>query len=583
RGRQPQKFALVSLSDGSSKTFDGSFQAASSDGSKLAFIGREGADYVLNSIKLGGDPTPAAVKKSAEAIQSAAFSPDGTRLAFEASYTRNNEIFLIGADGKSEVRLTREIQHDRAPLFLSPTKVLAIKGESRHSRSYLYDTETLTATRLFHNNTIRTIAPEYAWVPDPAGTKLLIVSERDGDTMSPERGVYLLDLAKKVSLDALRTRLHDQLAAESALRAKGESISRPLASEVRAVVSRVSTTKIYGYEEALFDFDSKHVTQPGNNKASEYIFRALESFGYAPEYQWVPNRPNKTANVVVTLKGTDNPDLFYVTSAHYDSNTRCPGADDNSSSTAVLLETARLLAGRPLPSSVILAAFTGEEAGFWGSREFVRLVKERKIRVLAGLNNDMIGWTNDNRLDDTIRYTNAGIRDVLHAAAFGFSRLITYDSRYIKSTDSVPLYEAWGNVIGGLGSYPLLGNPYYHQPTDLLETVNHQLLTECAKFNTAAIMLLASSPSPVRDLKVLKAGPAEVELAWTPNPEKGITHYLVSCGPKDGPAAVTKKVKEPRVRLAGLKRKTGEPWRAVVKAVNARGLESWDDATIEIR
>ena len=44
------------------------------------------------------------------------------------------------------------------------------------------------------------------------------------------------------------------------------------------------------------------------------------------------------------------------------------------------------------------------------------------------------------------------VRDLLHAAAQGFSRLITYDSHYIKSTDSVPLYEAWGDVIGGLGS-----------------------------------------------------------------------------------------------------------------------------------
>jgi len=96
-------------------------------------------------------------------------------------------------------------------------------------------------------------------------------------------------------------------------------------------------------------------------------------------------------------------------------------------------------------------------------------------------------------------------------------------------------------------------------------------------------MLLASSPSPVRGLKVIKAGPAEIELGWTPNPEKGIAYYLVSCGPADGPVAVTKKAKEPRVRIGGLKRKAGEVWRAVVKAVNARGLVSWDDATVEIK
>ena len=57
----------------------------------------------------------------------------------------------------------------------------------------------------------------------------------------------------------------------------------------------------------------------------------------------------------------------------------------------------------------------------------------------------------------------------------------------------------------------------------------------------------------------------------------------MSCGPTDGPVAVTKKVKEPRVRIGGLKRKPGEVWRAVVKAVNARGLTSWDEAAAEIK
>ncbi|RPJ84472.1 MAG: M28 family peptidase, partial [Acidobacteria bacterium] len=64
------------------------------------------------------------------------------------------------------------------------------------------------------------------------------------------------------------------------------------------------------------------------------------SFGYEPEYQWFDARGNvKTANVLATLRGTVSPDVVYVLSSHYDSNQRCPGADDNSSATAVLLET----------------------------------------------------------------------------------------------------------------------------------------------------------------------------------------------------------------------------------------------------
>ena len=42
-------------------------------------------------------------------------------------------------------------------------------------------------------------------------------------------------------------------------------------------------------------------------------------------------------------------------------------------------------------------------------------------KIVGALNNDMIGFTSDQRLDNTIRYSNAGIRDVQHAAAMGFT------------------------------------------------------------------------------------------------------------------------------------------------------------------
>src|SRR5262249_47550677 len=156
----------------------------------------------------------------------------------------------------------------------------------------------------------------------------------------------------------------------------------------------------FGYEKALFDFDSKHISRPGNQKASEFLHHTYASFGYEPEYQWFdPSRRSSrgsgttnTANVVATLRGTVNPELVYVVSSHYDSVADGPGADDDSSGTAALLEAARALAGHPLPATVIFASMTGEEAGLLGSREFVRRAVDAKLQVTGVLNNDMIGW-----------------------------------------------------------------------------------------------------------------------------------------------------------------------------------------------
>ena len=298
------------------------------------------------------------------------------------------------------------------------------------------------------------------------------------------------------------------------------------------------------------------------------------SFGFEPEQQWFEPRGalgGKTANVIATLRGTENPEIVYVVSSHYDSNASGPGADDDSSATAALLEAARVLAKRPMPATIVFASFTGEESGLLGSREFVRRAQAGGTRIVAALNNDMIGWANDHRLDNTIRYSNAGIRDVQHAASF-LTKLITYDARYYKSTDAAAYVEAYGDIVGGIGSYPVLGNPHYHQPTDLLETVNHELVAETSKVTVASIMLLASSPSPVRDLKA--AGPAggPASVTWAASPEKSVTGYIVAWGPPDEPLRNSMRVMRPAATIPG-----AAPGMVVsVKAVNARGLEGWD-------
>ena len=577
-----RQFAVLSIADRQVKTFAGSSPAVAADGSALVFVGQEGADTTLNFLKLGGDLSPAVLKKTPERIGSAALSADGSAVVFDMTYTRNGEIFLIRSDGKGEFRVSREIEPDRAPRFITSGLVLAVKGEPRHSRAHLYDLKTGSNVQVFHNNTLRTISPEYEWAANPAGTKLLVGAERDGDTISPERGIYLVDLTQKITMDDLLARIRTNLAAEKALRAWGEKAFAPIRDAVQSAVDEVSVTKIYEYEEALFNFDSKHITQPGNRKAAEYVFGQLASYGYTPEYQEFESRGTKTANVLAWLRGTENPDIIYVLSGHFDSNARSMGADDNSSVTAVNLETARILAGKPLPYTIVFAFFTGEEAGLLGSREFVRVAKEKGWRIAADINNDMIGWTNDHRLDDTIRFANAGLRDIQHAAAFLFSKMVTYDTRYVRSTDGASFYEAYGDIVSGLGSYPVLGNPYYHQPTDLLETVNHQLLVEAAKYNLAAIILVASSPPPVAGLKIGNLESDSAEASWEPSPGRSPASYLVEYGPESRPAAHQTTVWETGAKLVGFKLKKGEKLSVAVRTLLENGIAGWDWARISL-
>jgi hypothetical protein len=575
------RFGIISLPDATATVIAGTAPAFSGDGRTLTYVSRVDPDTQLLVAPVATPERPTVVRTGAPRLDAPALSPDGSRMAFQMMVDQDWELYVARSDGTGERRLTREIQHDLSPRFLGDGRLLGLIGEARHRRSYIYDAETGRRMRLFHNNTIRTIAPEYEWVPNRAGTKVLIVAERDGDTVSLERGVYITDLTARVTREELRRRLQANLAAEDALRSKGTRLFAPMASAVNAVVSEASTSRIFEYERALFDFDSKHITRPGNQLASSYLFDTYKSFGYTPEFQWFP-RPEavggQTANVVATLKGTTNPELVYVVSSHYDSVAIGPGADDDTSGTAALLETARILARHPQPATIVFASFTGEESGLLGSREFVRRAVADKVRVVGALNNDMVGWANDNRLDNTIRYSNPGIRDIQHGAAMQFSNLITYDALYYKSTDAHAYYDAYGDIVGGIGSYPVLGSPHYHQSHDTLDTINHQLVTEVAKTTAATLMLLASSPSRLTGLKVDSYQNGTATLSWTASPEQGVTGYIVSWGTEAKADAQQIRVSKPIASI-----KVGPGTTVAVKAVNQRGLEGWDSARVTVR
>jgi hypothetical protein len=181
-------------------------------------------------------------------------------------------------------------------------------------------------------------------------------------------------------------------------------------------------------------------------------------------------------------------------------------------------------------------------------------------------------------MDNTIRYSNAGIRDLQHGAAFLFTDLITYDAKYYRSTDAAAFYEAWGDIVGGLGSYPVLANPNYHQPTDFLETINHRQVLETAKVTAATLVYLASSPSRLKDVQA-RAMDTGVRVSWTPSPESGVGRYIVAYGPAEDPLRTRVTVTRNEAALPLVPAGT----HIAVKAVNARGLEGWDWARTVLR
>ena len=109
--------------------------------------------------------------------------------------------------------------------------------------------------------------------------------------------------------------------------------------------------------------------------------------------------PVNVVNVVAVIRGTTFPNRYVIMSGDIDSRasdtrdavTDAPGANDNASGMAGVLEAARILSKYRFPSSVVLVGLSGEEQGLWGGQHMVQVALEEGWDIVGVLNNDMIG------------------------------------------------------------------------------------------------------------------------------------------------------------------------------------------------
>ncbi len=122
----------------------------------------------------------------------------------------------------------------------------------------------------------------------------------------------------------------------------------------------------------------------------------------------------KLKNVVATLKGTDpNDDRKILISAHLDTRAAldndntgfAPGANDDGSGVAAILELMRIMSVRKFPATIVFMAVSGEEHGLYGAKFMAEKAKAEKWNIIAMLNNDMIGnsGSSETMLNDNMR------------------------------------------------------------------------------------------------------------------------------------------------------------------------------------
>lgn len=200
-------------------------------------------------------------------------------------------------------------------------------------------------------------------------------------------------------------------------------------------------------------------------------------------------------NVIATITGSEQPDVWYIIGAHYDSISQrptvsAPGAEDNGSGTAALLELARIFSAAGPKTSLMFIAYSGEEQGLHGSRAHVdQLIADGHRAKLAGvMTMDMIGYTGDEELDvllETASFASDTL-DIYRTAAETYTDLVVVSSLNPFGSDHVPYLDANFKALlvieNDYNQYPS-----YHRDTDVVANLNAAMGGGVLRMNAAVL------------------------------------------------------------------------------------------------
>jgi leucyl aminopeptidase len=170
-------------------------------------------------------------------------------------------------------------------------------------------------------------------------------------------------------------------------------------SEVKAMMHRVSTERLVKSITDLESYGTRH-TQEKQADVAEYILERLSEENVDVRRHAYPWKGKRYQNIEVVMHGSRSDEKYVVIGAHYDSNSEipdhlAPGADDNASGVAGLLEVVRILKDHSMRNTLRIVFFSNEEVGQRGSEDYVKHLRDLSGDFYGAILVDMIGYGED--------------------------------------------------------------------------------------------------------------------------------------------------------------------------------------------
>lgn len=246
--------------------------------------------------------------------------------------------------------------------------------------------------------------------------------------------------------------------------------------------------------------------------AADYVDGQLAALGFTVQRQQASDGASTMPNVFADMAGTACPEKLFVVGAHYDSVAPSPGADDDASGVAGMLEAARVLAGTPLPVSVRFAGFALEETGLHGSRVMATSLRQAGVDVVGMVSLEMIGFTTtgtDPFIGTTQNFlampgnpASEPLARVFGAAAFEylpffFAPAAVVDPAVVGDVLRSDHASFWAQGYQALLLTDLANfrNPHYHRATDTIDTLDFGFMANSTRATIAGLVALATLDS----------------------------------------------------------------------------------------
>ena len=365
--------------------------------------------------------------------------------------------------------------------------------------------------------------------------------------------------------------------------------------EITRMIKEISAKNIEASIRKLVSFGTRNTLSEQDNPtrgigaARDWIFSEFQKINsdcgncmtvekqsfLQPKANRVPE-PTTLTNIVATLKGTTNPDRVYVVSGHYDSmcssptDAKCdaPGANDDASGTAVVIEIARVMSKRKFDATIVFMTVPGEEQGLLGAAYFAQQAVEKKMDIEGMFTNDIVGGVttqknspNRNRVrvfsegvPSNETEQQAGTRRSVGGENDSSSRQLAryakeQSDRYLKNFKVWMIYRRDRYGRGG-DHIPFLergftaaritevDEDYTHQHQnvrtengvfygDTPEFVDFEYTANVARVNMIALASLANAPARPKNVIVVNRLTNDTELKWDANTDADIAGYEI--------------------------------------------------------